>query len=152
MVHKGFYDAAANGVEFVPAAEVASAFGSTVDANFMGTNAGAAFLKFARTYWSFRRIERDARNDDCNTIARHVLYWLDTRIAPLFFPHGTGAIPVSKRRKDQRQFLELFAPREMDIEGFLAANPILAAEGRGQSRWLGWAVVIGAVVFLLSRC
>lgn len=153
MVHKGFYNAAAKGIEFVLSSEVADRFGRTTDDNYGGTIAGPAFLRFAKTYWSFRVVESSVHDERCSTLACAILTWLDTRIAPLFFPMPT-AIPANTRRRDQRKFLEMFAPREMDIEDFLRGNPILAASPRGLPSRTGWflAAAVGLFIVLTSRC
>ncbi|CAN5922252.1 hypothetical protein BH11GEM2_BH11GEM2_21810 [soil metagenome] len=79
-------------------------------------------------------------------------------IAPLFFPIGPTPIPVKQRRADQRRYLERYSGRDMDIEGFLAANPILNAEalhqrgaGGGLGKFLVVCFVLGVLAFLVSR-
>lgn len=123
--HRGFYAAAADGREYAADTEVASAFGATVAANYPTTS--PAFLRFATTYWSLRVVKRNAEFETRDSVASQVLEWIDAMIAPLFFPHGPG-VPAARRERDQRRFLEANAPMRMDIDGFLAGSPILAAD------------------------
>lgn len=143
-IHAGFYAAAAVGTEFASEVESINHFGGTVQTRYPA--ASPAFLRFAASYWSFQIAQRAVEHTAPDRICSHLLTWLDGRIAPLFFPiplpDGTTGIPVRHRERDQRRFLELFAPPEMDIRGFLKGNPILEADRRAQLRGCGASAIL----------
>lgn len=119
----GYYDAATDGLPLVDVAIIPATFGGTVEGNY--PEGSSTFLKFARTYWTMKATVQNAEKSDRRALCVHVLKRIDDLVWPLFFPfHGPLFTPADRRERDQRKFLEAFAPR-IDIADFLRGNPIL---------------------------
>lgn len=146
---RGYMTAAADGFEFVDSRKIQDRFGTTLSRNY--PEAGATFLRFATTYWTFKiLLSQEPFNKETNSAAA-ILNEIEGIIGPLFFPvPGPAQIDPDRRELDQREFLAETAP-QINIEEFMAQNPILIRD-RGGSRGgcLGSvAIAVAGVVTLL---
>ena len=88
---RGFFDAAADGDALVPLYLIQEQFGRTLEEDY--PEAGEAFLRFARTYWSLK-IVLDTSSE--SNWAHQALLYIEARIiGPLFF-HFLAPLPLSR--------------------------------------------------------
>ncbi len=139
-----FFKKGAHGETFGDINRIRKEFGNTLEENY-GLKSGP-FFNMAKTYWTFKIEVDDISNlppgvsdeqfekwlemaqERLNISLFQVLRTVETNIASVFFPTpGPAKIPVNLRRKTQRELLQEFAP-EINIDRFLAENPILRAE------------------------
>lgn len=144
---RGFFDAAADGDALVPLYLIQEQFGRTLEEDY--PEAGEAFLRFARTYWSLK-IVLDTSSE--SNWAHQALLYIEARIiGPLFFPFpGPFTVVPVRRESDQRDLLRQYGKR-IDIEDFIRHNPILIRDKAGKKGGgcLGvLACAIGMLVFL----
>lgn len=126
---RGFFEAATDGFEFVPRERIAERFGTTLAANY--PEAGPTFLRMANTYWTLKLVLSDAW-EDRGTAGYAILSSIESNVGALFFPTpGPIKIDPKKRAADQREFLAGAAPR-MNVEEFIAHNPILQRDRLAQ--------------------
>jgi hypothetical protein len=119
----GFYDAAADGVALTHVDSVKKWYGGTLSDNY--PEAGAAFLKFSTTYWTFKVLLRQLDLENLSPLVGVLLVRMDSFLGELFFPFdGPFKIDPAQREVDQRRFLNAFGPR-INIANFLNRNPIL---------------------------
>jgi hypothetical protein len=91
--------------------------------------ASEAFLDFARTYWTLRVLVLallQTHSDDTSlNLGERLLCQLEQEIGPVFFPFpGPEKIDSATREAFQRQLIEE-SGANIDIEDFMAGNPIL---------------------------
>jgi len=137
-LQQGYFEAATDGFQFVPALRIQERFGRTLEANY--PEAGSAFLNFAKTYWSLKLL-LDEVEEDHPLLASALLSQLERVIGPVFFPTpGPMQVPVAQRKKDQEMLLTELAPR-MDVQDFLEKNPILIRERHSQKPKVGCMLI-----------
>ena len=140
----GFFHCAADGHPFADVKRIEDQFRMTLEENYK--NAGAAFLRFATTYWTLKLVVGDltVSTEYRRTGIQQLLLKVETDVASVFFPTpGPIQMPARKREEAQRGLLqESGAP--IDIEEFIAGNPILQASP-SRSGCLG----VVAVMFIL---
>jgi len=151
-VLKGFFDAAASGHALVPLSLIEKRFGRTLEENY--PEAGEAFLRFARAYWSLKMVT-DSQAD--TSWAYQCLLQIERIIGPLFFPFpGPAVVDPARRESDQREILREFGAK-IDIEDFISHNPILIRDrgGRKGGGCLGSIMcifgILGFLMYLTLR-
>lgn len=146
---RGFFHLGSRGYEFVDSGEIKQTFGRTLRENYREAN--ETFLAFATSYWTFKLWvqEVNADSDDRVPIAVGMLPAAEEQIASMFFPTpGPAKIKPDHREKTQRQILaEYEVP--MDVEAFMAGNPILIRDRQeASSGCLGSLIGLGALTIL----
>jgi hypothetical protein len=125
MLLRYFFKKAAKGKIFGAVDRIKNELGKSVEENY-GVSSGI-FVDVARTYWSYKLETQDLGPKESKTIIGGLLSQTERTIAGTFFPFP-GPIQdsylIAERIKDQREILAEFAP-EIDIENFLAENPML---------------------------
>ena len=84
-------------------------------------------MDLARAYWTFKLEVEDFVGEHPNTGFGAVLGKVELDTASVFFPPpgpAGAAVSLLERRERQRELLSVLAP-EMDVDRFLAENPIL---------------------------
>ena len=162
-----FFKRASTGETFGALGRFENLFGRSIEENY-GLPSGP-FINMAKTYWTFRFEVDDISPKDHDLALSKILRTLESTIAGLFFPTpGPIKIPTRKRRKDQREVLQEYAP-QIDIDSFLGNNPILGASLQDKKSfrrayqkrdflfalvlWLGLSAIINTVsgaYYLLS--
>ena len=121
-IFNGFFKCADDGYEFTPENRINKWFGGvSLKENY--PDSSEAFIRFAKTYWTFKRIWRDLSEDYNNLIIFKLLSKLEIDIATVFFPTpGPWKIPVEKREQAQRQLI-LESGAKIDVAEFISGNP-----------------------------
>lgn len=133
-LYGGFFACAATGHAFVPEDSIRATYGRTLKENY--PEASPTFLKFATAYWTFKEIALNEALIRSKTFLAAFLTGLEQTIAGAFFPTpGPGRIAVDERERGQRAILVEWGAG-IDIEDFIAGNPILIRDRRSQRR--GW--------------
>jgi hypothetical protein len=143
--YRGFYDAAADGISLTPVDMWLDWYSTSLKENY--PEAGASFLQFATTYWTFMILlsQLDGNSERIHikrstTLVRSVLARMDEFLGPIFFPilGPLALIKPAQREKDQRRLLEAFGPRINAVD-FLTHNPYLIRDRRRiKKRWWSW--------------
>lgn len=142
---RGFFDCVSEGVLFADLSRIKATFGRTLEENY--PEASPAFIKFARTHWTFKLFSSDlersytSKHDPMlNRESLNVfvlLGELEFDISSVFFPTpGPTKWDPDSREAAQREILSRFAPK-IDIEDFIQHNPILIRD-RGGRGWFSW--------------
>ena len=146
----GFFHCAADGYEFVPATRIKQEFGKTLEENYASACTTTCFMRFAKTYWTFKILTFDARLTSQRLLLSVLLEKIELDISGLFFPTPsayTFSIPVEQREETQRKFI-LESGANINVAEFMAGNPILQQQHRkGQSKTgcLGVLLLIRAI-------
>jgi hypothetical protein len=150
----GFLVSASKGEMFIPEQDVVDRFGKTIEQNY--PEAGASFLKFAKTYWSLQvLIIHKLRRDKAGLIGfigGRLLGVLEGELGPLFFPlPGPNKVDPAEREKHQRMLLahysKLSSDINIDIEDFIKGNPIIIRDriAAGRRRSCLSVIIIGTL-------
>lgn len=119
----GFFESAARGTTLTHPARVTAKFGRTLEQNY--PEAGAAFIKFAATYWTLKLVVIDGIDSGDRSLAAQLLAAVEPMVAGPFFPTpGPVKFEPTQREAAQRQALKEHGP-SIDVEDFIAHNPIL---------------------------
>lgn len=144
---KGFFRAAASGISLIPAAEITQHFGRSLEDNY--PEAGEAFLRFARTYWSLRIVTGAPAFASGTRFAHAILAKIERVIGSLFFPFpGPLTIDPADREAGQRELLRELG-EGIDIEDFIRHNPILIRD-RGDAKGGGCLGVLVCVIGIFT--
>jgi hypothetical protein len=147
-IFNGFFKCAADGYEFTPENRINKWFGGiSLKENY--PDPSEAFIRFAKTYWTFKRIWRDLSEGYNNLIIFKLLSKLEIDIATVFFPTpGPWTIPVEKREQAQRQLI-LESGANIDVDEFISGNPILRYyKSTKRSGCLG--VILTIAIFIVA--
>jgi len=120
-IWKGFIRLAVSGEEFTPIETIKEHFGSDLRENYPEAN--ELFLKFAKTYWTYKFALEALHDTSDKWVGLNFLHKIEIDVAALFFPTpGPVKIPHSKREKTQREILK---DASINIDEFMNGNPIL---------------------------
>jgi hypothetical protein len=127
----GFFDAAADGVEFVPRQRIVERFGRTLEQNYPG--ASLEFMGMAYSYWTLKVAHIDARETGDRSLAWQLLAELEGTIAARFFP-AAGRIKIDPvlHENELRRALAAMAPR-INADAFIRGNPILVRDRKAST-------------------
>ncbi|MBC8232230.1 hypothetical protein H8E77_22010 [bacterium] len=147
VIYQHFFRKVVHGETFGPISRVEERLGKSLEENY-GVSEGP-FLSMAKTYWTFKFEVHDLVPEYKDVVIYQLLANFEISIAGTFFPtEGPISGPSIKQRKEaQRRFLERLAP-EIDIERFLAENPML----RSQSGCLGGGMRLVFAAFVRLFC
>ena len=144
----GFWIAAVEGVSLTTDDMIVEWLGAPVRDAYWSAN--EAFVRFANTFWSMNVIWRSLLASE--HVAEALLGRISRIVGDLFFPPEWAGLQAAfpdlarihphQRELDQRRMLESFSPM-IDIEAFIAGNPVLAEERRALSpkkpgNWFSW--------------
>jgi len=149
---RGFFHLGAHGYEYVDSDQIKRKFGRTLRENYPEAN--ETFLAFATSYWTFKLwVQELVASDDDVPISVDMLPAAEQLVASVFFPTpGPAKIDPSQREQTQREILaEYEVP--IDVEAFIAGNPILIRDRqRSSSGCAGSVIGLAAIgVGSLSR-
>ncbi len=120
---QGFFHAAVEGHAFIPVDRFEAEFGVSLERAYPG--AGAAFLRFARSYWTLRSLAGRVALRYTGIVMQQLLASIETRIREAFFPDESGDnMPAVQRARLQRRLIEQ-SGAPIDIDAFLLGNPLL---------------------------
>lgn len=121
--YQGFFHCAADGVAFVPVGSDGGDFDLSLEDNYPG--AGAAFQRFATSYWTLRVLEGRVARRYAGVGLQQILCGIEARIARLVFldPDADPLEPSARAAEQRRAITESGAP--IRIEEFLLGNPLL---------------------------
>jgi hypothetical protein len=118
---------ASRGETFGDVNKIKEAYGFAPEENY--PYASLSFLRFAKTYWTYKIELTDIIVSHRGILATVILLEVERNIGSVFFPHpGPWVMWVRQRRETQRLLLETFAP-DIDIKSFLNRNPLLGTSG-----------------------
>jgi len=138
-MYYGFFRCAAEGLELIPENGVTENFGRPIKDNYPEAN--EVFLKFAKTYWTLRVLAMNLSKNDREWIGTYLLVNLEQSIGPVFFPFpGQVRISPSQREKTQRELIQECGAN-IDIEEFIAGNPILIRDRKSERRG-SWKILL----------
>lgn len=150
---QGFFKCAEQGYTFTELEKVEQRFGKTLEENYSG--ASEDFLRFAKTYWTFKLFALDSEGDYWGTFLSALFKHLEEAIAAVFFPTpGPASVAVDKREAKQRELLKTYTT-QIDVDAFIEGNPILKAERRqveplsNSAKILGGALLLGILVLVI---
>lgn len=151
-VTRGFYQTAAVGGTFADVGAIKQYYGRSLEENY--PEAGPAFLKFAYSFWTLQLVVRGPGFDPRRSLAEAMLSQLEGNIASVFFPTpGPSSINYKLRKEEQRRLLTLLCP-QIDIEDFIAKNPILlrdkASKRSGCAMFLLFALGVAGIISLIA--
>jgi hypothetical protein len=150
----GFFHCAAHGYAFVPATRIKQEFGKTLEENYASAYTTPAFMGFATSYWTLKIITIDERSTDDRLWLHVMLGKLEFDISSLFFPTPSSlnfSIPAKQREETQRMFL-LESGASINIEEFIAGNPILQQHKKRQSSTGCLVVLLAIGAIAISMC
>ena len=129
---RGYFDAATDGDTYAEPTRIPERYGRTLEQNY--PEASQTFLRFAYTYWTFHLLVSDFGESHPSCVATYVLREIENPIRARFFPTpGPIQIDPKQREHDQRLVLASLAP-QIDVEEFMAGNPILIRDRQAASR------------------
>ena len=111
---------ASNSETFGDVHRVEERFGTSIEKTY-GLDSGP-YLNLAKAYWTFKTELRDLLREEPThrkKVIVQVLNTVEQEIGWSFFPlAGLLTVPAATRRKEQKEFLEKYAP-DADIEGII---------------------------------
>jgi len=150
---------ASNGETFGDVHRVEERFGTSIEKAY-GLDSGT-YLNLAKAYWTFKTELRDLLIEDTNyrkKVIGQVLIRVEAEVGWAFFPMpGPLSVPPIIRRKEQKEFLEKYAP-DTDIEGTIQG--FFKSRGNPENRdtgeitiWPGfiWAFIALTVAVLVPQ-
>lgn len=119
----GFFHCAAEGLPLVSLGPQRVDFDLSLEANYPGS--GAAFRRFATSYWTLRMLEARIARRYSGTGLQQLLCGIEARVARVFFvdPDNDETEPAERAAEQRRLILRSGA--DIDVEAFLLGNPLL---------------------------
>jgi hypothetical protein len=145
----GLFHAAASGVAFLPIDVVENRFHRTLEENY--PEASPSFLKFARSYWTFRMLQEQLVEHHPGRVITVAFQRVERDIGSVFFPMpspmGRPLISARRREKTQRELIRV-SGAPIDVEDFIGGNAILL---RDRSKGcLGVLIFLASVAILMA--
>lgn len=126
----GFIHCASDGVVFDSPDKMKEIYGRSLEENYPEAN--GTFLKFAKTYWTFKMKIIGIKHSGAYWNGLELLRQAEFNIACLFFPTpGPEKISYKEREQTQRELLEL-SGANIDIDKFIEGNSILIRDKQQQ--------------------
>ena len=114
---KGFFHCAASNVTLTDVSRIRGFYGRTLEDNYPG--ASAAFMKLARTYWTFKVSLIKCVPD--SSVCISLLQAIDLAFAGVFFP-TPGISPSNELREETMQTLIEHSGADFDVEDYIKGN------------------------------
>lgn len=123
----GFFKCAAGGYEFVPESRIKEKFGRSLQENY--PDAGDAFMRFARTFWTLKLVEIDLREHYDLVLFKVISEMNNDYIGRVFFPNRPDSKVQMGSKMESREEIErewiVKSGAPINVDEFLSGNPII---------------------------